>query len=257
MSIAVTLAVGSGAGPSKTFVIRAGDVLRVGRGAANDFVLALGGISTCHAELFLRSSEADSASGAGDLYVRDTSKNGTGVSTGTPTKWQALPRGGLVKLQNGWRLLLPLRGRPKEAAELAHTLTVGIAAPDRAVAKDRPASEALLAGTAVKAKTPRRKPREKKVKSKRHLADRAAEEREEAVARRAKRTLERVALQSQAALDLRRREEASKELEPKKHRKRRRHRKAEGEVEAREERGKKEKRRRRRDDEHQRSRQAG
>merc|ERR1740129_2569028 len=100
---AVTLAVGAGAGPSKTFTLRMGDVLRVGRGAANDFVLALGGISTCHAELFLRGTA--SAEGEG-LFVVDTSKNGTGVQRAIPAdgaaaKWQALPRGGLVRLQDG------------------------------------------------------------------------------------------------------------------------------------------------------------
>lgn len=182
---AVTLAMGGAAGPAKTFTLRMGDVLRVGRGAANDFVLALGGISTCHAELFLRPSEARDA-GSADLYVRDTSKNGTGVqrvSSGVPAKWQALPRGGLLRLQSGWRLLLPLKGLPKESAELAHTMTVSIAAlPGAGAEGQAEAAAGGGGGEGVKTKTPLRKPREKKAKAADGARKRKHAERDEALA---------------------------------------------------------------------------
>lgn len=158
LACAVTLAVGDGARPSRTFTLRVGEVLRVGRGAANDFVLALGGISTCQAELFLRPG-APSGEGGADLHVRDTSKNGTGVqSCDAPVKWRALPRGGLTRLQSGCKLLMPLRGLPKDANELANTLTVTVAALDGALE----VAEAQVGGADIKAKTPQRRPREKK-----------------------------------------------------------------------------------------------
>lgn len=160
----VTLAVGGPGGPTKAFLLRPGDVLRVGRGTANDFVLDLAGVSTCHTELFLRQGdgpgEGTSARDVGPgLFARDTSKNGTGVlmsfiggangsadGSSPPASWRALPRGGLVRLQDGWRLLLPLRGRPKDATELAHTLTVRVS----------PAAPTASGVPTVKAKTPRR-----------------------------------------------------------------------------------------------------
>lgn len=167
------MAVGGDAGPSKTFALRVGDVLRVGRDPASDFVLALGGVSTCHAELFLRSSATRGAKGVlstVELYIRDTSKNGTGVQSVVPGKWQGLPRGGLTRLQNDWKLLLPLRGRPAEANELAHTLTVSVAALESTVPPGVAAipveGQVAPTGDSVKAKTPQRKgiPREKKAR---------------------------------------------------------------------------------------------
>jgi len=186
LASSVTLAVGGGAGPSRTFTLRVGEVLRVGRGAANDFVLALGGISTCHAELFLRPGAAEGEGGA-DLHVRDTSKNGTGVQSCTgPVKWNALPRGGLTRLQSGDKLLLPLRGLPKEANELQHTLTVSVTALDDAVGGKKEAA-AESGGTGIKAKTPRRQglkeKKEKKAKPEDAARKRKREERDDAVAR--------------------------------------------------------------------------
>lgn len=287
----VTLVVGCGAGPSKTFTLRIGDVLRVGRGPANDFVLALGGISTCHAELFLRASDpSGTAESAGmALYARDTSKNGTGVLSssaevskdGTPSKWQALPRGGLVRLESGWRLLLPLRGLPKEAAELAHTLMVTINAMNSVTAKEPTEAESLLA---IKAKTPRRKAREKKEKKdkkdkkdKREKKEKKAKDtpeegppakrpRTETEAERQRRKaangrpLEASAAPRRAASPAASMPDVSPDGPPevpaeaysehgaKKHRKHRRHRRREGEEDGREKHGKKERRRRRRDD---------
>lgn len=266
---AVTLAVGGGAGPSKTFALRIGEVLRVGRGPVNDFVLALGGISTCHAELFLRPREA---SGGEDLCVRDTSKNGTGVQSvggGVPTQWKALPRGGLTRLQNGWKLLLPLKGMPKEAAELAHTLTVGITMGNKPAAKDRGLSAeatATPAGNAVKAKdkTPQRKdkpPKEKKEKQARDgdgARKRKHEDQDEALARARRRDVgnERHGLADGhsnpvAAAQGQLPWKGTNDNDPRKHRTHRRRRRVEGDPRDPdpERREKKEKRRRRREDE--------
>lgn len=244
----VTLAMGNGAGPSKTFVLRIGDVLRVGRGPANDFVLALGGISTCHAELFLRLSETPGTATPG-LYVRDTSKNGTGVrsltevAASTPTKWRPLPRGGLERLESGSELLLPIRGMPREAAELAHTLTVSIAVPEGVADKARSAADALLTGEAVKAKTPRRKTRDKPEKKEKKERRQKAKEDEEVVPTLARRT---PALVGHAPSELlAAQQKVSEEREAKKHgRKRRKHRRSDADGE---ERASKETRRRRRE----------
>lgn len=254
---AVTLAVGGGAGPSKTFSLRVGDVLRVGRGAASDFVLALGGISTCHAELFLRPSEGPTsraaAVGGADLYVRDTSKNGTGVQSSadsaksiSPPKWQALPRGGLARLQNGWKLLLPLRGRPKEAAELAHTLTVGLAAADANDAGGEVTAEESAGGAVVKAKTPQRKPKERKAKARDRSRKRKDEERDDALARSKRRETgdQRQRQTDGLPYPIAEQGQFFRKDEPKKHRRKRR--RAEGD---REESKEKKERRRRRDEE--------
>jgi len=249
---AVTLATGGPAGPAKTFTLRLGDVLRVGRGAANDFVLALGGVSTCHAELFLRQSDAPGESGA-DLFVRDTSKNGTGVqriSGSVAATWQALPRGGLLRLESGWRLLLPLKGLPT-ADELAHTMTVTIAHLEGSKSE----AEAEATGAVIKNKTPARKPREKTTKAD---AGRKRKQEEDSIPKRSRRREANAkdgserqpgALQIVAS-PVSPMVEASpvspKVVSEERHRKHRKHRRHEGDPERKE---KKEKRRRRRGEE--------
>lgn len=155
----VTLALGGGTGATKTFVLRAGEVLRIGRGPANDFVLALGGVSTCHAELFLRDADVGPC-----LFIRDTSKNGTALKTNA--KWQPMPRGGRQRLEDNSDLLLPYKGLPAGADELSHTMKVQITSPTATADKDAHADGLLE--TAVKAKAPPRKARperkEKKMK---------------------------------------------------------------------------------------------
>mmetsp|Transcript_105718 Transcript_105718/g.268622 ORF Transcript_105718/g.268622 Transcript_105718/m.268622 type:complete len:325 (+) Transcript_105718:94-1068(+) len=195
----VSLALGSaGEGQqAKTWALQVGDTLRIGRGPKCDFILDLAGASTCHAELFLRPEEvlgvgadADADGGADapvvdvGLFVRDTSKNGLGVRppplpsagldgdssadvAGTPS-WRGLPRGSVMRLDDSSRLLVPLKGRPSGAEELAHTLTVRVA-PGPAAASSAGLSAGLPeAGTSagiggagkaesVKAKTPARR----------------------------------------------------------------------------------------------------
>jgi len=158
---AVTLSLGGPEGDSKTFVVRIGEVLRIGRGPANDFVVSLDGVSTLHAEFFLR----DEGGGDGPcLFIRDTSKNGTGFQTSS--RWQPMPRGGLQRLESGSELLLPFKGRPSDAVDLAHTLTVQITAPAAKSAENEGPEEDQLIGAAIKAKAPRRRTREEKEKKK-------------------------------------------------------------------------------------------
>merc|ERR1719330_653113 len=106
-------------GSRQTRTLQAGSVLRLGRHAANDFVLDCEGVSAFHAELFLRTTP--SAGPEGFVCVRDNSKNGTGVrpgpevendphrSEGLEPPWESRKRGGFCSLDHGWQLLAPLR----------------------------------------------------------------------------------------------------------------------------------------------------
>ncbi|CAE8656188.1 unnamed protein product, partial [Polarella glacialis] len=44
----------AGTGSAQTFTLRAGGVLRIGRGVANEIVLDFEGVSVFHAEIYLR-----------------------------------------------------------------------------------------------------------------------------------------------------------------------------------------------------------
>merc|ERR1719387_1875687 len=75
-----------------------------------DLRLNLNGVSVYHSELFLKQE----GKGKPRVCVRDNSKNGTGV--GKPTAddeqgWQLLKRGDFKPIGNGYKLLLPFKGR--------------------------------------------------------------------------------------------------------------------------------------------------
>jgi len=146
---------------AQAFTLKVGEVLRVGRATASDLVLALDGVSTCHLELFLKGGDCPPQSGKGSappgIFVRDVSKNGTAVRPsadegGAEAKWRTLPRGGLAQLGDGWRLLLPAKGRPASASEGAHTLTVYVDAVEE-VAKT--SSFFAEGASAIKQKAPK------------------------------------------------------------------------------------------------------
>jgi len=107
-------------GWKRTFTLRVGNILRIGRSSANDVVLDFDGVSLYHAELFLRP-----LAGGHGLCVRDNSKNGTGVRPGGSPAWEPLRRGAFRALDHGWRLAVPLRGRRAEP-EPRGTMTVQI-----------------------------------------------------------------------------------------------------------------------------------
>jgi len=110
-------------GQVQTFTLRAGGVLRIGRGVANDIVLDFNGVSVYHAELFLRPDTSNS--GRQLLCIRDDSKNGTGVRPGPHSpdavvlrgkvpEWESLKKGAFRVLDHGWQMIVPLRSRKGE-----------------------------------------------------------------------------------------------------------------------------------------------
>mmetsp|Transcript_35128 Transcript_35128/g.98630 ORF Transcript_35128/g.98630 Transcript_35128/m.98630 type:complete len:213 (+) Transcript_35128:178-816(+) len=117
-------------GTVQRFTLDEGSILRIGRGESNDVVVDCEGVSGFHAELFLR------ADGAGQrLCVRDNSKNGTatrpgpGQDGGPEPAWEPLRRGAFRVLEQGWQVIVPMRGRTgrDEAPEFAQTMTFYIA----------------------------------------------------------------------------------------------------------------------------------
>jgi len=122
-----------GAGWHRSFVLRVGNILRIGRGPGNDIVLDFDGVSSYHAELFLRSSGASHG-----LCVRDNSKNGTGIrpgpnapdslswANGIEPVWETLRRGAFRSIDHGWQLVVPMKnGRgADQPPEQAHIMTL-------------------------------------------------------------------------------------------------------------------------------------
>lgn len=129
---------------SQSFVLQPGRVLRVGRAESNEIVLKVAGVTSHHAELFLRTPEVQDPDnkGAQQLCIRDTSRNGTGVrpppppegSTVEPTPgldnlgWERLAKGAVRDLADGWQLKLPLRSRSgdNQLAETVRTLSLQV-----------------------------------------------------------------------------------------------------------------------------------
>jgi len=122
-----------GAGLRRSFVLRIGNILRIGRGPGNDIVLDFDGVSSYHAELFLRASGASHG-----LCVRDNSKNGTGIrpgpdapdslswANGIEPVWETLRRGAFRSIDHGWQLVVPIKsGRgADQPPEQANIMTV-------------------------------------------------------------------------------------------------------------------------------------
>lgn len=113
------------AGWARNFTLFAGNVIRIGRSSINDVVLDFDGVSSYHAELFLRAVTI-----GGGLCVRDNSKNGTGVrEKGTDTTWESLRRGAYRPLQENCQIMVPMRGRPAlgdSMPSVGHVMTVYI-----------------------------------------------------------------------------------------------------------------------------------
>lgn len=119
-------------GVAQNFVLCIGDVVRIGRAASNDVVIDSEGVSNFHAELFMRPP-------AGDLCVRDNSKNGTGARDGVGSGdnqseldngWRTLRRGEFVELCGGSQLVVPLKRGGKAVVDAqaspSPTLTVRV-----------------------------------------------------------------------------------------------------------------------------------
>lgn len=124
-------------GWARTFTLRTGSVVRIGRCSINDVILDFDGISSYHAELFLRTVAV-----GGGLCVRDNSKNGTGArveamllrassnsDNGDGSTWQPLRRGAYHVLQDKSQLMLPMRSRKTPGDQfptVGHIITVYI-----------------------------------------------------------------------------------------------------------------------------------
>jgi len=110
------------------FALAAGEVLSIGRSADCDVQAEIRGVSGRHVEL--RVVEAAGATeGSLELHVKDTSTNGTGLSSSSTEPWAAL-RGESRKLGPATQLLVPLNRKAKELSVVLTVRVLGDGLPD-------------------------------------------------------------------------------------------------------------------------------
>eukprot|EP00930_Biecheleria_cincta_P027301 TRINITY_DN19181_c0_g1_i1.p1 TRINITY_DN19181_c0_g1~~TRINITY_DN19181_c0_g1_i1.p1 ORF type:complete len:1191 (-),score=227.26 TRINITY_DN19181_c0_g1_i1:107-3679(-) len=97
--------------PPRQFVLPPGDVLVFGRAGDCDVVLPSRGISSRHAML----RHKPCASGGSEMFLEDTSTNGTGTCGGDQTTWSPLRKGESRQLETSLQILLPLNSKEESA----------------------------------------------------------------------------------------------------------------------------------------------
>ncbi|CAE8727935.1 unnamed protein product [Polarella glacialis] len=111
---------GEDAQNGKKFLLKPGDLIRLGKGVTNDIVLNYEGVSKHHAEIFLQEPQEPGQGLVELLSIRDQgSKNGSAIQRAheegaAPNPWDKVLHGTPQALQDGLHLLIPHKSRQGE-----------------------------------------------------------------------------------------------------------------------------------------------